>query len=173
LSSSTDKQLQNDIVDLFCSQQKSSTSSTRKTHYMLSSFDALIINSSADTQNIKNTINLQNVNLQQKKQTQVIVKFKELKKRKVMKSSQRETNINVSTSKCYDATSRDIQVKRLRERIEFAVNQLRLAISEQKETINHSLIYIQKACNESTENSIQKQINLLQNQTNNKLEIIL
>jgi hypothetical protein len=69
LSSSTDKQLQNDIVDLFCSQQKSSTSSTRKTHYMFSSLNALIINSSSDTQNIKNTINLQNANLQQRKQT--------------------------------------------------------------------------------------------------------
>jgi vacuolar-type H+-ATPase subunit C/Vma6 len=142
LSSSTGKQLQNDIVDLFHSQQKSSTSSTRKTHYMFSSFDALIINSSADMQNIKNTINLQNANLQQEKQTRVIVKFKELKKRKAMKSSQREASINVSTDKCYDAIFKDVQVKRLRERIEFAVNQLRLAISEQKETINHSLIYI-------------------------------
>jgi vacuolar-type H+-ATPase subunit C/Vma6 len=87
LSSSTDKQLQNNIDDLFCNQQKSTTLSTRKTHYMFSSFDALIINSSSDMQNIKNTINLQNANLQQEKQTQVIVKFKELKKRKTMKSS--------------------------------------------------------------------------------------
>jgi len=31
MSSSTSKQLQNDIVDLFCSQQKSSTSANRKT----------------------------------------------------------------------------------------------------------------------------------------------
>jgi len=47
---------------------------------MFSSFDALIINSFADTQNIKNTINLLNANLQQEKQTQAIVKFKKLKK---------------------------------------------------------------------------------------------
>ncbi len=57
--------------------------------------------------------------------------------------------------------------------LEFAVSQLRQAISEQKETISHSLIYIQRACNESIENSIQKQINRLQSQTNNKLKIIL
>jgi hypothetical protein len=75
---------------------------------MFSSLDALIINSSADTQNIKNTINLQNANLQQEKQTRAIVKFKEQKKRKAMKSSQREASINVSTSKCYDAISRDV-----------------------------------------------------------------
>jgi len=72
----------------------------------------------------------------------MIVKFKELKKRKVMKSSQREASINVSTSNCYDAIFKNVQVKRLHKKIEFAVNQLRLAISEQKETINHSLIYI-------------------------------
>jgi hypothetical protein len=54
---------------------------------MFSSLDALIINSSAETKNIKNTINLQNANLQQEKQIQAIVKFKELKKRKAMKSS--------------------------------------------------------------------------------------
>jgi hypothetical protein len=142
LSSSTGKQLQNDIVDLFCSQQKSFTSSTRKTHYMFSSFNALIANSSLDTQNIKNIINLQSANLQQEKQTQAIVKFKELKKRKAMKGSQREASINVSTSNDHDVIFKDVQVKRLHERIEFAVNQLRLAISEQKETINHSLIYI-------------------------------
>jgi hypothetical protein len=69
LNSSTGKQLQNDIVDLFCSQEKSFTLSTRKTHYMFSSLDALIINSSSNLQNIKNTINLQNANLQQEKQT--------------------------------------------------------------------------------------------------------
>ncbi len=65
------------------------------------------------------------------------------------------------------------QIKRLREKIEFTVNQLRQAISEQKETISHSLIYIWRACNESIENSIQKQIDRLQSQTNNKLNIIL
>ncbi len=66
-----------------------------------------------------------------------------------------------------------MQIKRLREKIEFAVNQLRQAISEQKETISHSLIYIQRACNKSIENSIQKQIDWLQSHTNNKLKIIL
>jgi len=54
---------------------------------MFSSLDALILNSHANVHNDKNTINLQNVNLQQKEQTQAIVKFKEMKKRKVMKSS--------------------------------------------------------------------------------------
>ena len=54
---------------------------------MFSSLDALILNSHANVHNDKNTINLQNVNLQQKDQTQAIVKFKEMKKRKVMKSS--------------------------------------------------------------------------------------
>jgi len=86
------------------------------------------------------------------------VKVKEIKKRKVMKSSQKEASIEVSTSKCYDVISKKMQIKRLHERIEFAVNQLRQAISEQKETISYSLIYIQRACNESIENSIQKQI---------------
>ncbi len=173
MSSSTSKQLQKDIVDLFHSQQKSSTSANRKTQYIFSSLDALMINSQADVHNIRNTINLWNANSQQKEQTQAIVKFKEIKKRKAMKSSQKEVSIEVSSSKCYDAISKEMQVKRLRERIEFAVNQLRLAISKQKETINHSLIYIQRACNENMKNSIQKQINLLQSQTNKKLETIL
>jgi len=173
MSSSTSKQLQNDIVDLFCSQQKSLTSVNRKTQYMFSSLDALMLNSHANAHNDKNTINLRNANSQQKEQTQAIVKFKGMKKRKAMKSSQKEASIEVGTSKCYDVTSKEMQVKRLRERIEFAVNQLRQAISEQKETISHSLIYIQRACDESIENSIQKQIDRLQNQTNNKLKIIL
>ncbi len=173
MSSSTSKQLQNNIVDLFRSQQKSLTSANRKTQYMFSSFDALMLNSHANAQNDKNTINLQNANSQQKEQTWAIMKFKEMKKRKVMKSSQKEANIEVSTSKCYDVIFKEMQIKRLRERIEFAVNQLRQAISEQKETISHSLIYIQRACNKSIENSIQKQIDRLQSQTNNKLKIIL
>jgi len=101
------------------------------------------------------------------------VKVKEMKKRKAMKSSQKEVSIKVSTSKCYNVISKEMQIKRLRERIEFAVNQLRQAISEQKEIISHNLIYIQRACNESIENSIQKQIDRLQSQTNNKLKIIL
>ncbi len=154
MSSSTSKQLQNDIVELFCSQQKSLTSTNRKTHYMFSSLDALMLNLHANAHNDKNTINLRNANSQQKEQTQAIVKFKEMKKRKAMKSSQKEASIEVSTSKCYNVISKEMQIKKLRERIEFAVNQLRQAISEQKETINHSLIYIQRACNESIENSI-------------------
>ncbi len=173
MSSSTSKQLQNDIVDLFRSQQKSFTSVNRKTQYMFSSLDALMLNSHANAHNDKNTINLRNVNSQQKEQTRAIVKFKEMKKRKAMKSSQKEASIEVGTSKCYDVISKEMQVKRLRERIEFAVNQLRQAISEQKETISHSLIYIWRACDESIENSIQKQIDQLQSQTNNKLKIIL
>ncbi len=173
MSSSTSKQLQNNIVELFHSQQKSLTSANRKTQYMFSSLDALMLNSHANAHNDKNIINLWNVNTQQKEQTRAIVKFKGMKKRKAMKSSQKEASIEVSTSKCYDVTSKKMQIKRLRERIEFAVNQLRQAISEQKETINHSLIYIWKACDESIENSIQKQIDRLQSQTNNKLKIIL
>ncbi len=156
MSSSTSKQLQNNIVDLFRSQQKSFTLVNRKTQYMFSSLDALMLNSHANAHNDRNTINLQKTNSQQKEQTQAIVKFKEMKKRKAMKSSQKEASIEVSMSKCYDVISKEMQIKRLRERIEFAVNQLRQAISEQKETISHSLIYIQRACNESIENSIQK-----------------
>ncbi len=125
MSSSTSKQLQNDIVDLFCSQQKSLTSVNRKTQYMFSSLDALMLNSHANAHNDKNTINLRNVNSQQKEQTWAIVKFKEMKKRKAMKSSQKEASIEVGTSKCYDVISKEMQIKRLRERIEFAVNQLR------------------------------------------------
>ncbi len=140
---------------------------------MFSSLDALMLNSHANAHNNKNTINLRNVNSQQKEQTWAIVKFKGIKKRKAMKSSQKEARIEVSTSKCYNVISKEMQIKRLRERIEFAVNQLRQAISEQKWTISHNLIYIRRACNESIENSIQKQINQLQSQTNNKLKIIL
>jgi len=124
MSSSTSKQLQNDIVNLFCNQQKSLTSANRKTQYMFSLLDALMLNSHANAHKNKNTINLRNVNSQQKEQTQAIVKFKEMKKRKAMKSSQKEASIEVSTSKCYDVISKKMQIKRLRERIEFAVNQL-------------------------------------------------
>ncbi len=173
MSSPTGKQLQNNIVDLFRSQQKSLTPANRKTQYMFSSLDALMLNSHANAQNDKNTINLRNANSQQKEQTRAIVKVKGMKKRKAMKSSQKEVSIEDSTSKCYDVTSKEMQIKRLRERIEFAVNQLRQVISEQKETISHSLIYIRRACNESIENPIQKQIDRLQSQTNNKLKIIL
>ncbi len=69
MSSSTSKQLQNDIVDLFRSQQKSLTLANRKTQYMFSLLDALMLNSHANAQNDKNTINLQNANSQQKEQT--------------------------------------------------------------------------------------------------------
>ena len=69
MSLSTSKQLQNDIVDLFCSQQKSFTSVNRKTQYMFSSLDALMLNSHANVHNDKNTINLRNANSQQKEQT--------------------------------------------------------------------------------------------------------
>jgi len=161
MSLSTSKQLQNDIVDLFCSQQKSFTSVNRKTQYMFSSLDALMLNSHANVHNDKNTINLRNANSQQKEQTWVIVKFKERKKRKAIKSLEKEASIEVSMSKCYNVISKEMQIKRLREKIEYAVNQLRQAISEQKETISHSLIYIWRAYNESIENSIQKQIDQL------------
>jgi len=102
ISSSTSKQLQNNIIDLFCNQQKSFISANRKTQYMFSSLDALMLNSHANVHNDKNTINLQNANSQQKEQTQAIVKVKEMKKRKAMKSLQKEVSIEVSTSKCYD-----------------------------------------------------------------------
>ncbi len=69
MSLSTIKQLQNNIVDLFHSQQKSLTSANRKTQYMFSSLDALMLNSHANAHNNKNTINLWNVNSQQKEQT--------------------------------------------------------------------------------------------------------
>jgi hypothetical protein len=173
MSSPTSKQLQNNIVDLFRSQQKSPTPANRKTQYIFSSPDVLMVNPHADAHNDKNTINPRNANSQQKEQTRAIVESKGMKKRKAMESPQKEASIEVSTSKCYGATSKEVQVKRLRERIEFAVNQLRLAIPEQEEAINHSLIYIRRACGESIENPVQKQINLLQSQTNNKLETIL
>jgi len=156
MSSSTSKQLQNDIVDLFHSQQKSLTSANKKMQYMFSSLDALMLNSHANAQNDKNTINLWNANSLQKEQICTIVKVKEMKKRKAMKSSQKEASIEVSINKCYNVISKKMQIKRLRERIEFAVNQLRQAISEQKETISYNLIYIQRTCDESIENSIQK-----------------
>ncbi len=55
MSSSTSKQLQNDIVELFRSQQKSFTSANRKTQYMFSSSDALMLNLHANAHNDKNT----------------------------------------------------------------------------------------------------------------------
>ncbi len=53
-----------------------------------------------------------------------------MKKRKAMKSSQKEVSIEVSISKCCD---KKMQVKRLRKKSEFAVNQLKQAISKRKE----------------------------------------
>ena len=173
MSSPISKQLQNNIVDLFRSQQKSPTPANRKTQYMFSSPDALMLNSHANAHNDKNTTNLRNANSQQKEQTRAIVESKGMKKRKAMESPQKEASTEVSTSKGYGATSKEMQVKRLRERIEFAVNQLRQAIPEQEEAISHSLIYIRRACGESIENPIQEQIDRLQSQTNNKLETIL
>ncbi len=61
------------------------------------------------------------------------MKFKEMKKRKVIKSLQKEVRIEVSTSKYYIVIFKKMQIKRLRKRIEFTVNQLRQVISEQKE----------------------------------------
>ncbi len=61
------------------------------------------------------------------------MKLKEMKKRKVMKSLQKEVRIEVSTSKYYDVIFKKMQIKRLRKRIEFTVNQLRQVILEQKE----------------------------------------
>ena len=87
---------------------------------MFSSLDALMLNSHANAHNDKNTINLQNVNLQQKEQTQAIVKVKEMKKRKAIKCLQKEVSIEVS--KCYDVIFKEMQIKRLHERIEFTVN---------------------------------------------------
>ncbi len=72
---------------------------------MFSSLNALMLNSHANAHNDKNTTNLQNANSQQKEQTQAIVKFKGMKKRKAMKSSQKEASIEVGTSKCYDVIS--------------------------------------------------------------------
>ena len=56
-----------------------------------------------------------------------------MKKREVMKSLQKEVRIEVSTSKYYDVIFKKMQIKRLRKRIEFTVNQLRQVILEQKE----------------------------------------
>ncbi len=106
MSSLTSKQLQNNIINLFCSQQKSLTSASRKTQYMFSLLDVLMLNSHANAHNDKNTINLQNVNSQQKEKTWAIVKVKEMKKWKVMKSLQKEVSIEVSTSKCYNVISK-------------------------------------------------------------------
>ncbi len=74
---------------------------------MFSSLNALMLNSHANAHNDKNTINLRNANSQQKEQTWAIVKFKEMKKWKAMKSLQKEVSIEVSTSRCYNVISKD------------------------------------------------------------------
>ncbi len=74
MSSSTSKQLQNDIVNLFCNQQKLLTSANRKMQYMFSSLNALMLNSHANAHNDKNTINLWNANLQKAKSDEKFAK---------------------------------------------------------------------------------------------------
>ncbi len=56
-----------------------------------------------------------------------------MKKRKVMKSLQKEVRIEVSTSKYYDVIFKKMQIERLRKTFKFTVNQLRQVILEQKE----------------------------------------
>ncbi len=62
---STEQQLQKNMNDLFCNQQKSSTSLKRKTQIMFSSLNALIIDASINWRNV-------NENMQS---TQVIMSF--------------------------------------------------------------------------------------------------
>jgi hypothetical protein len=105
--------------------------------------------------------------------TQVIMRLKGIKKRKAMKSSHKEVSDKDNNGENQDVSYKKTLVKRLREKAEFAINQLETAMSEQKEVIEHSLSYIRKACGKSIENSIQQQMNALQSQTNKKLETIL
>ena len=105
--------------------------------------------------------------------TQVIVRLKGIKKRKAIKSSHKEVSDKDNNGENQDVSYKKTLVKRLREKAEFAINQLETAMSGQKEVIEHSLNYIRKACGKSIENSIQQQMNALQSQTNKKLETIL
>jgi len=105
--------------------------------------------------------------------TQVIVRLKEIKKRKAMKSSHKEVSDKDNNDENQDVSYKKTLIKRLQEKAEFAINQLETTMSKQKEIIEHSLSYIRKACNESIENSIQQQMNALQSQMNKKLETIL
>jgi len=70
------------------------------------------------------------------------VKFKEMKKRKVMKSSQKEVSIEVSTSKCYDVISKEMQIKRLHERIKFFFYFFKFYMLMQFKTMKHDAIYL-------------------------------
>ncbi len=142
---STEQQLQKNINDLFCSQQKSSTSLKKRTQIVFNSSNALTINASINWQNA-------NKNMQS---TQVIMKLKEIKKRKAMKSLHKEVSDKDNNDENQDVSYKKILVKRLQEKAEFAINQLETAMSEQKEIIEHSLSYIRKACDKSIENSIQ------------------
>ncbi len=160
---STKQQLQKNMNDLFCSQQKSSTSLKRKTQIVLSSLNALTIDASINWRNA-------NENMQS---TQVIVRLKEIKKQKAMKSLHKEVSNKDNNDENQDVSYKKTLVKRLREKAEFTINQLETTMSEQKEIIKHSLSYIRKACNESIKNSIQQQMNALQSQMNKKLETIL
>jgi len=90
-----------------------------------------------------------------------------------MKSLHKEVSDKDNNGENQDVSYKKTLVKRLREKVKFAINQLETAMSEQKEIIEHSLSYIRKACDESIKNSIQQQMNALQSQTNKKLETIL
>ncbi len=149
---STEQQLQKNMNNLFCSQQKSSTSLKRRTQIVFNSLNALTTDTSINWRNA-------NENMQS---TQVIVRLKEIKKRKAMKSSHKEVSDKNNNDENQDVSYKKTLVKRLREKAKFAINQLETAMSEQKKIIEHSLSYIRKACNESIENSIQQQMNALQ-----------
>jgi len=71
-----------------------------------------------------------------------------------MKSSHKKVSDKDNNDENQDVSYKKTLVKRLREKAEFAINQLETAMSEQKEIIKHSLSYIRKACDESIENSI-------------------
>ncbi len=86
--------------------------------------------------------------------TQVIVRLKEIKKRKTMKSLHKEVSDKDNNDENQDVSYKKTLVKRLWEKAEFTINQLETMMSEQKEIIEHSLSYIRKACNESIKNSI-------------------
>ena len=141
---STEQQLQKNMNDLFCSQQKSFTSLKRRTQIVFSSLNVLTIDASINWRNA-------NENIQS---TQVIMRWKEIKKRKAMKSSHKEVSDKDNNDENQDISYKKTLVKRLKEKAEFTINQLETAMSEQKEIIKHSLSYIRKACDESIENSI-------------------
>lgn len=153
-------QLQNDISDLFRSQQKSPTPVSKGINYIPSSPDALFANS---PQIAKNTNNLRNGNFEQLEQLRAIAIPKGPKKRILVESPEKEASNEAKISK----------ITKIRERVEFALGQLRQELPGQENAINSSLLYIRKACGESIEDPIQQQINLLQGQINGKLDTIL